>query len=140
KGFEYKPIDETITLTPGKMSLRFTVERWCDMRKEGWYSGDTRVHFLSPDAALLEGQAEDVAVVNLLAAHTTIEVMGPLPDQSLDQARALSARAQELGRLPLEGTLSTEQEKEQRALELAGEWKSILKVNRRAHVPAIPNI
>jgi hypothetical protein len=66
KGPEYKPIDEEITLLAGKMSLRFTIERWCDMRKEGWYSGDTRVHFMSPDAALLEGQAEDVAVVNLL--------------------------------------------------------------------------
>jgi hypothetical protein len=72
KGFEYKPIDETITLTAGKMSLRFTIERWCDMRKDGWYSGDTRVHFLSPDAALLEGQGEDVAVVNLLACETEI--------------------------------------------------------------------
>jgi hypothetical protein len=72
KGFEYKPIDETIELIAGKMSLRFTIERWCDMRKEGWYSGDTRVHFMSPDAALLEGQAEDVAVVNLLVCATEI--------------------------------------------------------------------
>jgi hypothetical protein len=70
KGFEYKPIDETITLIAGKMSLRFTIERWIDMRKLGWYSGDTRVHFLSPDAALLEGRAEDVAVVNLLATQS----------------------------------------------------------------------
>jgi hypothetical protein len=67
KGPEYKPIDEDVTLLAGKMAMRFTMERWCDMRKEGWYSGDTRVHFLSPDAALLEGQAEDIAVVNLLA-------------------------------------------------------------------------
>ena len=66
KGPEYTPIDETITLLAGKLSLRFTIERWSDVRKQGWYSGDTRVHFLSPDAALLEGQAEDVAVVNLL--------------------------------------------------------------------------
>ncbi len=73
KGPEFKPIDEEITLLAGKMSLRFTIERWCDMRKEGWYSGDTRLHFLSPDAALLEGQAEDIAVVNLLAKETTIQ-------------------------------------------------------------------
>ena len=73
KGPEYKPIDETITLLAGKLSLRFTIERWSDVRKEGWYSGDTRVHFLSPDAAVLEGQAEDVAVVNLLAKETTIK-------------------------------------------------------------------
>lgn len=73
KGPEYTPIDEEITLLAGKMALRFTIERWCDMRKQGWYSGDTRVHFLAPDAALLEGQAEDVAVVNLLAKKTTIK-------------------------------------------------------------------
>lgn len=71
KGPEYKPIDETITLLAGKLSLRFTIERWIDMRKLGWYSGDTRVHFLTPDAALLEGQAEDVAVVNLLVSGRT---------------------------------------------------------------------
>jgi hypothetical protein len=70
KGPEYTPIDEEITLLAGKMSLRFTIERWCDMRKLGWHSGDTRVHFMSPDAALLEGRSEDVAVVNLLAKET----------------------------------------------------------------------
>jgi hypothetical protein len=72
KGPEYTPIDGEVTLLAGKMALRFTIERWSDVRKQGWYSGDTRVHFLSPDAALLEGQAEDVAVVNLLARETTI--------------------------------------------------------------------
>jgi hypothetical protein len=73
KGPEYKPIDEETRLLAGKMSLRFTIERWSDVRELGWYSGDTRVHFMSPDAALLEGQAEDVAVVNLLAMDTGIE-------------------------------------------------------------------
>lgn len=72
KGPEYKPIDEEIHLLAGKMALRFEVDRWSDVRKQGWFSGDTRVHFLSPDAALLEGQAEDVAVVNLLACETEI--------------------------------------------------------------------
>src|SRR5436189_5179907 len=38
KGPEYKPIDEDITLLAGKMSLRFTIERWSDVRKDGWYS------------------------------------------------------------------------------------------------------
>src|SRR5207247_44430 len=73
KGPEFKPIDEDIQLLAGKLALRFTIERWSDVRKQGWYSGDTRVHFLSPDAALLEAQAEDVAVVNLLATETTIK-------------------------------------------------------------------
>jgi hypothetical protein len=67
KGPEYRPICEEMDLLPGKLALRFVIERWADLRAEGWYSGDTRCHFLSPRAALLEAAAEDVAVVNLLA-------------------------------------------------------------------------
>src|SRR4051794_30140572 len=31
KGPEYKPLDADVVLTQGKMSLRFTLERWCDL-------------------------------------------------------------------------------------------------------------
>lgn len=72
KGPEYTPIHEAVVLAPGKLALRFTIQRWADLRAEGWYSGDTRSHFLSPHAALLEGAAEDVAVVNLLAWELTL--------------------------------------------------------------------
>src|SRR5262249_39197652 len=67
KGFEFKPLREVVTLAPGKIALRFALERWVDLRKEGWYSGDIRAHFLTPHGALLEAAAEDLAVVNLLA-------------------------------------------------------------------------
>src|SRR5262249_40298133 len=67
KGPEDRPLHQHTELAAGKMALRFTVERWIDLRAEGWYSGDTRAHFLSPHAALLEAAAEDLAVVNLLA-------------------------------------------------------------------------
>src|SRR5262249_49511709 len=67
KGPEYRPIEQTLDVPLGKMALRFTIERWADWRKEGWYSGDTRCHFMSPPAALLEAAAEGLAVVNLLA-------------------------------------------------------------------------
>ena len=73
KGPEYQPVDEPVQLLAGKLALRFTIERWSDVRKHGWHSGDTRVHFLPPDAALLEGQAEGVAVVNLLVRETTVK-------------------------------------------------------------------
>jgi hypothetical protein len=73
KGLEYKPLRTQVHLAPGKLSLRFSVERWTDLRQQGWYSGDTRVLFLPPHAALLEAQAEDVAVVNLLAVESTQE-------------------------------------------------------------------
>jgi hypothetical protein len=67
KGPEYTPVLAEVYRPAGKIALRFTVERWTDLRAEGWYSGDTRLHFLSPHAALLEAAAEDVAVANLLA-------------------------------------------------------------------------
>ncbi len=72
KGPEYEAVRADVTLAPGKLALRFTLRRWTDLRQEGWYSGDTRAQFLPPHAALLEGQAEDLAVVNLLAAETTV--------------------------------------------------------------------
>ncbi len=67
KGVEYAPLRREVTLGPGQISLRLAVERWADLRREGWYSGDTRAHELSPHAALLEGMAEDLAFVHLLA-------------------------------------------------------------------------
>ena len=69
KGPEYSPLCREVTLGPGKIALRLALERWTDLRAEGWYSGDTRCLYLTPHAALLEGAAEDLAVVNLLAAE-----------------------------------------------------------------------
>jgi hypothetical protein len=72
KGPEYSPLRVETQLAPGKLALRFTLERWADLRAEGWNSGDVRAHFLPPHAALLEGAAEDLAVVNLLAAECEV--------------------------------------------------------------------
>lgn len=67
KGFEYRPIQTVVDQPAGKMAMRFTLERWADLRGERWHAGDIRCHDLTPHAALLEGAAEDLAVVNLLA-------------------------------------------------------------------------
>src|SRR5262249_46874794 len=69
KGPEYAPVHREFTLGPGKIALRVKVERWCDLRAERWYSGDTNVLFLGAHAALLEGRAEDLAIVNVLASY-----------------------------------------------------------------------
>src|SRR5262245_50908880 len=79
KGPEYTPIRQETTLGVGQMALRLTIQRWIDLRAEGWYSGDTRCHFLSPHAALLEAQAEDLAVTQLLATESDL----PSPDGAL---------------------------------------------------------
>jgi hypothetical protein len=67
KGPEYAPVQQQVSLGPGKISLRLTIHRWTDWRPDGWYSGDTRATDVSPHAALLEAAAEDLAVVQLLA-------------------------------------------------------------------------
>jgi hypothetical protein len=72
KGPEYLPLRQQASLSPGKLALRLQMERWSDLRSQGWYSGDTRAHFLTPHGALLEGAAEDLAVVNLLAAECPV--------------------------------------------------------------------
>jgi hypothetical protein len=70
-GFERIPLDETVTLGPGQMALRFEMPVWRGSMHDGmahpWTRIDTRCHFLDPHAALLEAAAEDVDVVNVLA-------------------------------------------------------------------------
>jgi hypothetical protein len=72
KGPEYIPLRKETAVGPGKMALRLEIERWTDLRKDGWYSGDVRVLFMPPHAALLEAAAEDLAVVNLLACELPV--------------------------------------------------------------------
>src|SRR5260370_4364006 len=67
KGPEYIACSEEISLSAGQMAIRLEIKRWCDLRLERWYSGDTMVAVISPHAALLEAQAEDLTIVNLLA-------------------------------------------------------------------------
>jgi hypothetical protein len=72
KGFEYKPLCQQVRVGAGKLALRVNIERWIDMRSLGWCSGETWAQYLTPHAALLEAAAEDLAVVNLLAAETVV--------------------------------------------------------------------
>jgi len=69
KGFEYTPIRTQVDIEPGQTELTLRLDRLADGRRDGWVTGDTHVHFLSPDTALLEAKAEGINVVNLLAAQ-----------------------------------------------------------------------
>jgi hypothetical protein len=73
KGPEYLPLKQEVQLAAGKLALRFALERWSDLRQEGWFPGDTRAHYLSAHAAVLEGGAEDLAVVNVLAFAAAVQ-------------------------------------------------------------------
>jgi hypothetical protein len=69
RGFEVAPIRTVVEVGPETTELRFGLARTLDWRARGWVTADTHVHFLSPQTALLEGAAEGVNVVNLLAAQ-----------------------------------------------------------------------
>ena len=68
RGTEYEP--ETVDLevtSSGALPVEISLARWSDIREQGWFSGDTHVHFVDPRTAFLEGKAEDLSVVNILA-------------------------------------------------------------------------
>jgi hypothetical protein len=69
KGFEYEPLRTVVTIKPGERKLTLRLRRWSDLRREGFYSGDTHIHFISTQTGLLEAQAEGLNVANILAAQ-----------------------------------------------------------------------
>ena len=69
KGFETRPIRRVIKITRATDTLTLALEKVLRWREKGWVSADTHVHFLSPGTAMLEGAAEDVNLINLLASQ-----------------------------------------------------------------------
>ena len=69
RGYEVKPIRSSFEVTAETSEITFELENVLDWRERGWVTADTHVHFLSPQTALLEGAAEGVNVVNLLASQ-----------------------------------------------------------------------
>ena len=69
RGYEVTPIRTSFTVTPDTDQVTFEIEQALRWREAGWVTADTHVHFLSPQTALLEGAAEGVNVVNLLASQ-----------------------------------------------------------------------
>ena len=69
RGYEIAPVRTAVEVGPETDELVFELKRALRWRERGWVTADTHVHFLSPQTALLEGQAEGVNVVNLLASQ-----------------------------------------------------------------------
>jgi hypothetical protein len=69
RGYEVSPLRTVVEIGPETEEVTLEIERVLHWRERGWVSADTHVHFLSPQTALLEGKAEDVHVVNLLASQ-----------------------------------------------------------------------
>ena len=69
KGFEIRPVRNVVEVTSDTEEIVIEIDRVLPWREKGWVTADTHVHFLSPMSALLEGSAEGVNVVNLLASQ-----------------------------------------------------------------------
>jgi hypothetical protein len=69
KGFEIRPVRKVVEVTSETQEIAIEIERVLPWRERGWVTADTHVHFLSPISAMLEGSAEGVNVVNLLASQ-----------------------------------------------------------------------
>ncbi|MER9664080.1 hypothetical protein [Mesorhizobium sp. M0159] len=69
KGFEVKPVRKTFEITRETKQITVGIEKALHWRERGWVAADTHVHFLSPATAMLEGAAEGVNVINLLASQ-----------------------------------------------------------------------
>ena len=69
RGFEYEPLRAEVEIKPEQRELELKLDRWTDMNAQGWYSGDTHVHFLSGDGANVEAAGEDLNVVNVLQSQ-----------------------------------------------------------------------
>ncbi len=69
KGFEYQPLRCKVAIRPGQRELELTLKRLANWRAEGWVTADTHVHFISPHTAWLQGQAEGLNLINLLASQ-----------------------------------------------------------------------
>jgi hypothetical protein len=69
KGFEVKPIRTIFHVGPETEKIDVILDKVLHWREKGWVTADTHVHFLSPGTARLEGSAEGVNVVNLLASQ-----------------------------------------------------------------------
>ncbi len=69
KGFEIRPVRKVVSVSPETKEITIELEKVLPWRDKGWVTADTHVHFLSPHSALLEGSAEGVNIINLLASQ-----------------------------------------------------------------------
>ena len=76
KGYEYTPTLQTFHLEKGEtLAATIHLKRWIDMAKEGWYSGDTHIHFErdgnNDEELLTLTSARDIRYAFSLSMNTT---------------------------------------------------------------------
>ena len=107
RGYEIAPIRTTVEVTAETDELTFELERTLPWRERGWVTADTHVHFLSPQVALLEGSAEGINVVNLLASQwgEMFSNVGDFDGQTTIGARELGGDGEFLVRVGTENRM-----------------------------------
>ncbi len=68
-GFERRAQRTWLEVESGTRRLELPLERTVGLHGGRWVTADSHVHFLAPSTALLQAAAEDVDLVNLLAAQ-----------------------------------------------------------------------
>ncbi|GJM27640.1 MAG: hypothetical protein DHS20C17_02750 [Cyclobacteriaceae bacterium] len=74
KGFHYRIYRDTLLLSSRKGNVEIQLEKaFKQLPDEGWYTGDVHVHHINTESALLQIQAEDLNVCNLLISDFTLD-------------------------------------------------------------------
>ncbi|MEX2233966.1 MAG: CehA/McbA family metallohydrolase [Cyclobacteriaceae bacterium] len=73
KGFAYKIYDGRIDVSAPGQTIDMQLEKWFEFPGEKWWSGDVHVHNIDPETAMLEMQAEDLNVCNVLTSDFTTD-------------------------------------------------------------------
>ncbi len=92
KGFEYAPASRQIAMAGGQATaVEIRLEKPFDLRRQGWFSGDTHVHpnvyndrLIRPSDVLLIAKAEDLNLPQLLACN---DVSSHINDRQRFQGR-----------------------------------------------------
>ena len=81
RGYEYTPTQQTFRLQKNQtVKATIYLKRWIDMAKQGWYSGDTHIHFertgSNDDTLLTLTSARDIRYAFSLSMNTTGYALG----------------------------------------------------------------
>lgn len=108
RGGEHLPVMDSFRVNPGETVARtYRPERWVDMRKKGWYSGDDHIHFqllsdFDAEQLMTWLRAEDVHLGNVLKMgdmyRTWFEQRGFGPDYRIREDDYILVPGQECPR------------------------------------------
>lgn len=96
KGLTHQPISQVVTLGAGQLTLRLCLSPWTPGKSV--VHADSRCHFLTPHTARLEGAAEGLDYVNLLAIMQEIPSIDGVMYKSFNNIHAFSGQAETFGR------------------------------------------